>query len=116
MNRKISPFAAVAALAVVATAAPLDRSEAGRALGYDYVIAHSDFGNGSVQGAIRRTRLGRQVQLPGGTWVYCRQLCSETLRVQTVDFWEFQRGGRGNRRGTSDVHLFGKLKFGWPRY
>ncbi|MEL6297468.1 MAG: hypothetical protein AAFQ45_02760 [Pseudomonadota bacterium] len=103
--------ATIAGAAVTTVSAP---TQAGRGLGYDYVVAHSDFGNGSVKGAIRHTRVGRQVQLPGGTWVHCRQLCSETLRVQTVDFWEFQKGGDG-RRGTSDVHLFGKLKFGWPR-
>ena len=52
----------------------------------DYVIAESHFGNGSVTGAVRPTSLGPQVQLPGGHWEYCRRSCSETLRVQSIDF------------------------------
>jgi hypothetical protein len=28
------------------------------------------------------------VRLPGGTWIECGRSCSETLRQETVDFWE----------------------------
>lgn len=58
-----------------------------------FVVAHSQFGNGSVSGPVRHTRLGPQVRLPGGTWEYCRRSCSETLRVETVDFWEGRANG-----------------------
>lgn len=58
-----------------------------------FVVAHSQFGNGTVSGPVRPTRLGPQVQLPGGTWEYCRRSCSETLRVETVDFWEGRANG-----------------------
>ncbi|MEM9029618.1 MAG: hypothetical protein AAGC70_14740 [Pseudomonadota bacterium] len=78
-----------------------------------YVVARSDFGNGTVRGPVRHTRLGRQVRLPGGTWVYCRQSCSETLRVETVDFWQSRKGGN---ESTSDVSIFGRplrFEFGW---
>jgi hypothetical protein len=61
------------------------RNRAGPVIGY--VTAHSFYGNGSVRGPVRNTSVGRQVRLPGGTWVYCRTSCSETLRVQTVDIW-----------------------------
>lgn len=58
-----------------------------------YVIAESRHGNGTVRGAVRHTRLGPQVQLPGGTWEYCRRLCSETLRVESIDFWDSRQDG-----------------------
>lgn len=51
-----------------------------------YVTAESRFGNGSVTGAVRATDLGPQVQLPSGHWEYCRRSCSETLRVESIDF------------------------------
>ncbi|MEZ5899950.1 MAG: hypothetical protein AB7S74_11765 [Hyphomicrobium sp.] len=85
-----------------------------------YVTAESRFGNGSVTGAVRNTDLGPQVQLPDGHWEYCRRSCSETLRVETVDFsinnnnppW-VGRGGLGNECG-----IFGciELGFGGRRY
>lgn len=83
----------------------------------DYVIAESRFGNGTVTGAVRNTDLGPQVQLPGGTWQYCRRSCSETLRVETVDLNEnhaevLGRGGLHNECG-----IFGCLDLGvrWRR-
>lgn len=53
-----------------------------------YVIAESRWGRGTVRGDVRPGRHGWQVRLPGGTWVDCVRSCSETLRLQTVDFWE----------------------------
>jgi hypothetical protein len=41
-------------------------------------------------GAVRNTAYGKQVQLPGGTWVDCAGDCSRKLRKQTVDFWQEQ--------------------------
>jgi hypothetical protein len=74
-----------------------------------YVVAKSAFGNKTVKGAVRPTHLGYQVQLPGGTWIYCRMSCTETLRVETVDFWEAR-----NRDGSE--RTFGLLDyfFGYP--
>ena len=63
------------------------------------VVAESRFGNGTVRGAVRQTSLGNQVQLPGGSWIYCRRSCSETLRAETVDFWEAQQGPGGKEQG-----------------
>ena len=81
----------------------------------DTVVAESRFGNGSVQGAVRMTELGPQVQLPGGRWEYCRRSCSETLRVETIDFNENHAqhiggGGIGNECG-----IFGCLDIGIGR-
>ena len=70
----------------------------GRA-GSGYVVAQSRFGGGTVRGAVRQTNLGRQVQLPGGAWIYCKISCSETLRAETVDFWEAQQGPAGKEQG-----------------
>lgn len=58
-----------------------------------YVIAKSRFGNGSQAGRVRQTQLGPQVQLPSGNWEYCRRSCSETLRVETIDFWDARQDG-----------------------
>lgn len=40
-----------------------------------------------ITGAVRNTRLGQQVRLPGGTWVWCGGDCQDQLRMETVDFW-----------------------------
>ncbi|MFM9941822.1 MAG: hypothetical protein ACKVP7_20245 [Hyphomicrobiaceae bacterium] len=54
----------------------------------DYVVAESRYGKGTVSGPVRPGRHGWQVRLPGGSWVDCARSCSETLRRQSVDFWE----------------------------
>lgn len=72
-----------------------------------YVVAESQYGNGSVAGPVRYARHGREVRLPGGTWVTCRRSCSETLRVETVDFWQSQQGGGGM---TNECGIFGCLQ------
>ena len=51
-------------------------------------VARSRFGNGTVSGPVRATRVGYEVRKPNGTWIACRRSCSETLRVETVDFYE----------------------------
>ena len=67
--------------------------------GQGYVVTESVMGNGVVRGAVRQTSLGPQVQLPGGSWIYCRRSCSETLRVETIDFWEARKGPGAQERG-----------------
>lgn len=72
-----------------------------------YVIAYSHYGNGTVEGPVRIAELGPQVKLPGGPWIYCERNslflsradpCSETLRRQSVDFWETMSEEQGGRR------------------
>ncbi len=79
-----------------------------------FVVAESRFGNGTVTGPVRFARFGREVRLPGGTWVACRRSCSETLRVETVDFWE---GGLGRGGGaiTNECGIFGCIEITYPR-
>jgi hypothetical protein len=55
------------------------------------VKACSDVMAGScATGTIRNTAYGKQVQLPGGTWVDCAGDCREKLRKKTVDYWHEQ--------------------------
>lgn len=78
-----------------------------------HVVAESRHGNGSITGAVREGRRGGlEVQLPGGSWVGCRRSCSETLRVETVDFWE--NGGSLVGAGTiqNECGIFGCLEIG----
>lgn len=78
-----------------------------------YVTAQSDFGTETVTGAVRRQPRGLQVQMPGGTWIWCKKSCKETLRLATVDFWHSEEG-RGRDGATSHGEgLFGKLQWGW---
>jgi len=72
-----------------------------------YVTAYSNYGNGRVSAPVREAQFGYQVKLPGGSWHYCEhnslffgrnRPCSETLRRETLDYWETQseeQGGRG---------------------
>jgi hypothetical protein len=78
-----------------------------------YVIAKSRYGNGMARGHVRPTNLGWQVQLPGGRWVDCRRSCSETLRVDTVDFWDSNSAGVGQL--TNECGIFGCLELKYPR-
>lgn len=112
------------ALAVIAIAAALAASamsaEAARRNAYrdnaDVVVAVSRFGNGHVTGAVRPTSVGPQVQLPSGSWVYCRRSCSETLRVETVDLNEDLRDSNTSRGGklAGECGIFGCLELKYP--
>lgn len=75
------------------------------------VTAQSQFGQGTVTGPVRIGRFGREVRLPGGTWEACRRSCSETLRVETVDFWY----AHGPSAITNECGIFGCLTLGYPR-
>lgn len=102
------------ALAFLALIAISGGANAGR-YGDDYVTAVSRFGNGTVSGPVRYTSTGREVRLPGGTWVGCRRSCSETLRVQTVDFWEKDGSISGAGTFANQCGVFGCLDIHFPR-
>lgn len=110
---------AIASCAVLTGFGPADarfnRDRGYNGLEQGFVVANSRFGNGSVRGSVRRARNGNQVQLPGGTWVYCRASCSETLRVQTVDMFENQGSMIGFGTAPLECGIFGCLGFstGW---
>lgn len=75
------------AMVSTSSAQPRDR---GLGPSRDFVVAESRWGKGMVSGPVRPTSYGWQVRLPRGTWIDCVRSCSETLRRQTVDFWETQ--------------------------
>ncbi len=86
----------------MAATVTLAEARGGRPYGYapDHVVAESNFGNGTVRGAVRPGPSGWQVRLPRGTWIDCVRSCSDTLRRQTVDFWESNfRDAPGSGRG-----------------
>jgi len=107
----------LSALTLALGAAVSSEAQARRASGYDegYVIANSRFGNGSVTGAVRGTGLGPQVQLPSGRWEYCRRSCSETLRVETIDFNEGFADRIGGGGIANECGIFGCLDIGIGR-
>ncbi len=105
-----------------ASATTDDIANLGRSKNADGIIgevtAESRYGKlETVSGPVRRKGQDRlEVRLPGGTWIECTQSCSETLRRQTVDFWENyggHSGGRGNINGGVDGP--GYLRFPRPK-
>jgi hypothetical protein len=67
-----------------------------------YAHAESRYGHGSISGPVRRGGgSGLEVMMPRGTWLDCGRSCSDTLRRQTVDFWENHGGPNspGDGRG-----------------
>lgn len=91
MIRKVVGLALLAAALVIALAPTKSRAE-----GNGVVTAQSRYGVQRVQAPVRPGRRGFEVRLPGGTWVNCRRDCAQTLREETVDFWQTQRE-RGRR-------------------
>jgi hypothetical protein len=84
---RLSLIAAALGLALAATGADAQYGHRGPYHG-DFVVAESWYGKGVVTGAVRPGRTGWQVRLPLGTWIDCVRSCADTLRRQTVDFWE----------------------------
>lgn len=81
--------------------------------GDGFVTTESRFGHGTVSGPVRVARAGNyEVQLPGGTWISCSRSCAETLRVESVDFWENKGAGNGSRTD-NECGLFGCLNRGF---
>jgi hypothetical protein len=65
----------------------------GRIIGY--VTAESFYGVQTQKGPVRIGPKGRlEVGLPGGTWIECRMSCRNTLRQETVDFWQYHDNRR----------------------
>lgn len=62
------------------------------------VTACSRYGNGCYSAPTRQARFGLEMRLKGGTWIDCRGSCKNTLREETVDFWDTQRERAPNGR------------------
>ena len=59
--------------------------------GYEQVTARSRFGSGISTAPVRQGLFGAEIRLPNGTWISCKLDCKNTLREETVDFWEEKR-------------------------
>lgn len=97
--RLIVPTLAAAAMIAVSIApVPADAQGARkqRRGSYGTVTACSRYGRGCVTGPVRRGAVEDEVRMPGGTWIGCRGDCRETLREETVDYWETLRERRGD--------------------
>lgn len=62
------------------------------------VTACSRYGNGCITVPVRAGRFGPEMRLKGGTWIDCRGSCIDTLREETIDFWDTQRERHGGGR------------------
>jgi hypothetical protein len=116
-DRSLTILALTLALAIAGTSSlPVDagwrRDRGYNGLENGFVIAHSRFGNGSVEGKVREARHGLEVRLPRGTWVGCRASCSETLRVETLDKFENQGQMMGYGTAQQECGIFGCLDVG----
>jgi hypothetical protein len=60
------------------------------------VQACSNYGHGCTTAPVRRTGVGEEFRMPGGTWVSCRQDCKTALREEVLDFWETLRERAGD--------------------
>ncbi len=60
----------------------------------------SRYGAGCISAPVRQGRNGREIRLPGGTWIECKGDCRNTLREETLDFFETlrERAPDGNGR------------------
>ena len=76
-----------AAAAIVLLASAADAQPRRGIVGY--VTADSFYSVKTITGPVRVGPKGRlEVGLPGGTWIECRMSCRNTLRQETIDFWE----------------------------
>jgi hypothetical protein len=88
--RCIALVATTAALAACAAQPAPDHLGGPRHKGDgNVVVAESRYGHGSVAGPVRQSTNGQlQVRLPGGSWIDCGRSCADTLRRESIDFWE----------------------------
>lgn len=65
-----------------------------------YVTAESRYSGKTITAPVRAGPNRRaEVRLPGGTWIECGRSCRDTLRRETIDFWDSRQypnwGGDG---------------------
>jgi hypothetical protein len=101
MMRRSTYLATAVAVLAAASSVSAGGSKSG------HVVVESQFGHGTVSGPVRDGRHGLEVRLPGGTWLDCARSCAETLRTESVDFWENRGAGPG--RSDHPNRLFGRL-------
>ncbi len=85
------------ALASVAGALVLAVTAAEAAPKGGTVTACSRYGNGCYTAPVRPGQFGPVMRLKNGTWIDCRGSCKDTLREETVDYWDTLRERSGRR-------------------
>ncbi|HRD75159.1 MAG TPA: hypothetical protein PK264_04355 [Hyphomicrobiaceae bacterium] len=83
----IMALAAASALALPADAEAQSRRGYGPSSGSTVYVC-SRYGKGCVSGPVRPGRWGLEVRLPGGNWIDCKRDCRQTLREESIDFFE----------------------------
>ena len=64
------------------------------------MTAESRYSVATISAPVRQVGNHRyEVRLPGGSWVDCGRSCSDTLRRETVDFWQTHSGFRDSGEG-----------------
>jgi hypothetical protein len=87
----------MSALAVVGGIAALCGLATGAEARGGTVTACSRYGNGCYTAPVRPGKFGPEMRLKGGTWIDCRGSCKDTLREETVDFWDTLRERSGRK-------------------
>ena len=91
MYRTINVASFVLASLLMAALPGVAHSQSRRSVSSATVTACSQYGKGCVTGAVRQGRVEQEVRMPGGTWIGCKRDCRQTLREETVDFFETLR-------------------------
>jgi hypothetical protein len=109
---RLLPLALAATLGLAATTVamvPAADAQSRRGSGESYTTAESRYGPQTITAPVRNGPQGRlEVRLPGGTWIECGRSCSDTLRRETIDFWQSRNSGiTGGPDGP------GYLRFRW---
>jgi hypothetical protein len=86
MSRTTMTGAVLLAAAALLIAQSPSEARPGREAGM--VTACSLYGKGCVTAPTRRGRIEQEVRLPGGVWSGCKRDCRQTLREESVDFFE----------------------------
>lgn len=101
MNKTRGAFAILCAALTtgVLAMAPAEAAKL-RGDGYGTVTAKSRYGVQTISAPTRPSAFGREVRLPGGTWIDCAGDCRETLREESIDFFYKlqERSGDGAHR------------------
>ena len=82
------PIAGLAAVGIGVVFVASDARAQPRSSGSETITVKSWYGSKSITAPIRNGQQGREVRLPGGTWISCEADCKTTLREQSIDFWE----------------------------
>jgi hypothetical protein len=64
--------------------------------GYGSVQSCSNYGHGCMTAPVRRTSVGEEFRMPGGTWIGCRLDCKTAMREEVLDIWETMRERAGD--------------------